>query len=76
MNGLKATIGINGFTMVFGLANDWTQWFCNGFWSGNHWYQWFFNGFSDSQPSETMVFNGWQPLFQRCDGNDTSFQPI
>ena len=40
----------------------------------NHWYQWFFNGFSDSQPSVTMVFDGCQPLVQRCDGNDTSFQ--
>ena len=40
----------------------------------NHWYQWFFNGFSDSQPSVTMVFDGCQPLVQRCDGNDTSLQ--
>ena len=32
------------------------------------------NGFSDSQPSVTMVFDGCQPLVQRCDGNDTSFQ--
>ena len=40
----------------------------------NHWCQWFFNGFSDSQPSVTMVFDGCQPLVQRCDGNDTSFR--
>ena len=40
----------------------------------NHWYQWFFNGFSDSQPSVAMVFDGYQPLVQRCDGNDTSLQ--
>ena len=29
MKSLKTTIGINGFTMVFGLTNNWHQWFCN-----------------------------------------------
>ena len=61
MNGWKATIGINGFTMVFGLANHWYQWFCNGFWSGNHWYQWFFDGFVVQQPLDPMVFQ-WFPM--------------
>ena len=28
--------------------------------------------FSVSQPLVTMFFNGYQPLVQRCDGNDTS----
>ena len=34
-------------------------------------FKWFF---SDSQPSVTVVFNGYQPLVQWCDGNDTSLQ--
>ena len=73
MNGWKATIGINGFTMVFGLANHWYQWFCNGLWSGNYWYQWFFDGFVVQQPLDPMVFqwfsmeaNNW------WNGNDPS----
>ena len=56
MNGWKATIDVNGFTMVFSLQNHWKQWFSNGFWSENHWYQWFFNGFVVWQPLDTMVF--------------------
>ena len=35
-----------------------------------------FNDFSDRQPLVTMVFDGCQPLVQRCDGNDTSFRSI
>ena len=69
MNGWKATIGINGFTMVFGLANHWYQWFCNGFWSGNHWYQWFFNGFVVQQPLDSMVFQ-WFPMIANHWSND------
>ena len=69
MNSWKATIGINGFTMVFGLANHWYQWFCNGFWSGNHWYQWFFNGFVVQQPLDSMVFQ-WFPMVANHWSND------
>ena len=69
MNGWKATIGINGFTMVFGLANHWYQWFCNGFWSGNNWYQWFFNGFEVWQPLDTMVFQ-WFSMVANHWSND------
>ena len=69
MNGWKATIGINGFTMVFGLANHWNQWFCSGFWSGNHCYQWFFDGFVVRQPLDPMVFQ-WFPMVANHWSND------
>ena len=42
MNGLKATIGINGFS--------------NGFWSINHWSRWFFRLATIGLDGFAMVF--------------------
>ena len=43
MNGLEATIGINGFS--------------NGFWSINHWFRWFFSLATIGLDGFAMVFS-------------------
>ena len=52
MKSLKTTIGINGFTMIFGLTNHWHQWFCNSF--GPATFD--ADSFEVRQPLDTMVF--------------------
>ena len=39
----------------------------------DHCFQWFFDGFGVIQPLVSMVFNGYGPLVQQCDGFNGSF---
>ena len=71
MKSWKTAIGINGFTMVFGLTNHLYKWFCNGFGSTTI----DADSFEVRQPLDAMVFQ-WipmvaiKPLVQRWNGND------
>ena len=39
----------------------------------DHCFQWFFDGFGVIQPLVSMVFNGYGPFVQQCDGFNGSF---
>ena len=39
----------------------------------DHCFQWFFDGFGVIEPMVSMVFNGYGPFVQQCDGFNGSF---
>ena len=62
----------------------WERWDGNIFWvtqpspltdfqPPGHCFQWVFDGFGVIQPLVSMVFNGYGPLVQQCDGFNGSF---